>query len=102
MNGPNKALCLLLSSLAIGCGGPSHDERENRKALELLLTAVSLRSSKELDKDARRIDERHDSGMMSDARHGELRAIIEKARAGEWGEAERMAYGFRETHPYFQ
>lgn len=85
-----------------GCGGPSVDERENRKAFEFLLTAVSLKNAKELEKDARRIDERHTAGKLSDARHRELSEIIEKARAGDWGKAEEMAYAFREARSFFK
>lgn len=92
-------LCLLVLA---GCGGPSTEERENRKAFEFLLTAVSMKNTKELEKDAKRIDERHEAGKLSDARHGELRAIVEKARAGDWGEAERLAYEFREKQPFFK
>lgn len=41
-------------------------------------------------------------GSISDARHKELQAIVEKARAGDWGEAERLAYAFREAQPFFK
>ncbi len=91
-------LCLIVLA---GCG-PSAEERENRKALEFLLTAVSLKNKKELEKDARRIEERHAAGNLSDESHKELIAIVEKARAGDWGEAERMAYEFREARPFFK
>jgi hypothetical protein len=96
-----RIVCLSLVLLA-GCGGPSDDERENRKSFEFLLTAVSLRNDKELEKDATRIDERHVVGKLSDARHRDLLAIVEKARSGDWGEAERLAYEFREAHPFFK
>lgn len=92
--------CLLL--LLGGCGGPSTEERENRKAFEFLLTAISLKNSKELEKDAQRIEERHSAGKLSDDRHRDLQGIIEKARAGDWGEAERLAYEFREKQPFFK
>jgi hypothetical protein len=99
----NRRHAFLLGLLVLaGCGAPSEDERENRKAFEFLLTAVSLKNAKELEKDARRIDERHAAGKLSDARHRDLKAIIEKARAGDWGEAERMAYEFREAQPFFK
>ena len=91
--------CLLLLT---GCGGPSSEERENRKAFEFLLTAVSLKNVKELEKDAQRIEERHTAGKLSDALHRDLQGIIEKARAGDWGNAERMAYEFREAQPFFK
>ena len=92
--------CLLI--LLAGCGGPSAEQRENRKAFEYLLTAVSLKNAKELEKDARRIEKRHAAGRLSDSRLRDLQKIIEKARAGNWGEAERMAYEFREAQPFFE
>lgn len=103
MTKPRTLVCYsVLLALLGGCGEPSAEERENRKAFELLLTAVSLKNSKELEKDAQRIDERHAAGTLSDSRHGELRTIIEKARASDWVEAERLAYEFREKYPYFK
>lgn len=96
-------LCLLLCLLVLaGCGGPSDGERENRKTFEFLLTAVSLKNAKELEKDAKRIEERHAAGKLSDARYRDLQAIVETARAGDWGGAERMAYEFREAQPFFK
>lgn len=99
---PRASLLALLLLPLPACGGPSPDERENRKALEMLLTAISLKNPKELEKDARRIDERHASGALSDSRYGELSEMIAKARAGDWGGAEEMAYAFREKNPYFK
>ena len=95
------ALVLALLIVA-GCGGPSTEERENRKSFEFLLTAVSMKNAKELEKDAKRIEERHTAGKLSDARHRDLQGIIERARAGDWGEAERLAYEFREAQPFFK
>jgi hypothetical protein len=91
----------LLVTLA-GCGEPSARELKNRQELEALLTAVSLRNKAELEKDARRIDDRHAAGELSDGRYQDLREIIKKARAGEWGAAEKQAYELREQHPYFK
>ena len=86
----------------VGCGGPSANERENRKAFEMLLTAISIKNAKELEKDATRIDERHREGRLSDRRHKDLLGIIKEARAGDWGKAENMAYEFRETYAFFR
>jgi hypothetical protein len=91
----------LLLTLA-GCGEPSIRERENRRELEALLTAIALRNPKELDKDVGRIEVRHTSGELSDKRYQELRAIFRKAQAGDWGAAEKEAYAFRESKPYFK
>ena len=94
---------LLAVSLALaGCGEPSDREYKNRRELEALLTAITLRNQKELDKDIQRIEERHASGELSDASNKDLQEIIKKARAGDWGGAEKQAYELREPKPFFR
>jgi hypothetical protein len=88
--------------LLTGCGEPSVRELENRRELEALLTAVSLKNKKELDRDARRIDDRHASGELSDASYSDLEEIVKKAQAGDWGGAEKLAYELRESKPFFK
>ena len=85
-----------------GCGEPSVRELENRRDLEALSTAVSLKNKKELDSDARRIEERHTSGELSDNGYNDLVAIVKKAQAGDWGSAEKQAYELRESKPFFK
>jgi hypothetical protein len=85
-----------------GCGEPSVRELKNRRELEALLTAISLRNQRELDKDIQRIEERHASGELSDASYESLHAIIKKAQGGDWSEAEKKAYEFRESTPFFK
>ena len=79
-----------------GCGGePSQRELKNAQAFEALLTAVSLKHEKEVENDAKLIDERHAAGELSDEKYRELAEIIEKARAKDWAGAEKRAYEFR-------
>jgi hypothetical protein len=81
----------------IGCGGePSQREVLNARAFEALLTAVSLRSKTELEKDAKILHERHDARELSDSKYEDLQQIIAKARSGDWDGAEKHAYQFRE------
>lgn len=101
IRGRRGLIGVLLLTLA-GCGGPSPRERDNRKAFELLLTAITLRSAGELEKDASLIERRHADGTLSDAGHRELMEIVAKARAGDWGGAEDRAYKFRESSPFFR
>jgi hypothetical protein len=96
------ALLLGLVLLLSGCGEPSVRELKNRRELEALLTAISLRNQKELDKDIRRIEERHTSGELSDDGYKNLDEIIKKAQAGDWSGAEKQAYALRESTPYFK
>ncbi len=86
----------------VGCGEPSVRELKNRRELEALLTAISLKNKKELGKDIQRIDDRHASGELSDDGYKDLRAITKKALAGDWAGAEKQAYELRESKPYFQ
>ncbi len=92
-------VCLVL--LFSGCGEPSVRELKNRRELEALLTAISLKNQKELDKDILRIEERHKSGELSDASFKDLQAIAKKAQDGDWGGAEKQAYEMRESKPFF-
>ena len=70
--------------------------------LEALLTAISLKNKKELDKDIKRIDDRHTSGELSDDGYKDIQEIVKKAQAGNWSGAEKLAYELRESKPYFK
>ncbi len=85
------ALMLVLA----GCGEPSRQEVDNARAFEALLTSVSMMNAKELEKNATKIQERHEGKELSDARYKVLQQIIDKARAKEWAAAEKQAYEFR-------
>jgi hypothetical protein len=84
-----------------GCGEPSLRELKNRRELEALLTAISLKNQKELDKDIQRIEERHGSGELSDESYQDLQEIIKKAQRRDWAGAEKQAYEMRESKPFF-
>ncbi len=105
-SGAHPARSALVAAMVValaGCSGePSERELKNRRELEALLTAVSLKDKEELDRDARRIEDRRASGELSEAPYRTLREIIAKARAGDWGAAEEQAYGFREASPFFR
>ncbi|HWE39625.1 MAG TPA: hypothetical protein VG406_23960 [Isosphaeraceae bacterium] len=92
-----------MSILLPGCGGePSPRELKNRQELEALLSAVALKDAKQVELDAKRIDDRHASGELSDAAYGELREVVKDARAGDWAGAEKRGYALRESKPYFK
>jgi hypothetical protein len=93
---------LVLLVTVSGCGEPSVRELKNRRELEALLTAISLRNQKELDRDIKRVEDRRASGELSDQSYKSLRAIIEKAQGGDWAGAEKQAYEMRELKPFFR
>jgi protein tyrosine/serine phosphatase len=101
-----KARASLIAAMILalaGCSGePSERELKNRRELEALLTAISLKNRKELDRDAQRIAERRTAGELSDSPYRALQEIVEKARAGDWSAAEKQAYDFRESSPFFR
>lgn len=87
----------------VGCSGePSQRELKNRRELEALLTAITLKNETELNRDAGRIEERHAAGELSDAPYRALQEIVKKARSGDWAAAEEQAYDFRESSPFFE
>jgi hypothetical protein len=86
----------------LACGEPSEREYKNRRELEALLTAVSLRNKRELERDAKHIDDRLASGELTEASHKRLMGIVSEARSGDWASAERHAYEFREEVPFFK
>lgn len=101
--GARCALAFAMIAALLGCSGePSERELKNRRELEALLTAISLHNAKELDRDAERIEERHRSGELSDAPYQSLKEIVEKAKSGDWAAAEKGAYAFRESTPFFK
>jgi len=91
-----SGLVALLVLTLSGCGRePTERELKNARAFEALLTAVSLKNGKELEKDAKLIDERRSAGELSEGKYKEIREIVEKARANDWDGAEKRAYEFR-------
>lgn len=91
----SAAVLGLVTALA-GCGRePSHRAVENARAFEALLTAVSLKHDKEVERDAKAIEQRHAAGELSDAKYRDLAEIIAMARAKDWSGAEKRAYEFR-------
>jgi hypothetical protein len=95
-------LLVWLMLFLTGCGEPSVRELKNRRELEALLTAITLRNKTELDKDLQRIEDRHNSGELTDESYKDLQEIAMKAQGGNWGEAEKQAYKMRELKPFFQ
>ncbi|MFO0850760.1 MAG: hypothetical protein U0871_19720 [Gemmataceae bacterium] len=88
-------------SLALaGCGNPSEDARQNRRVVDAVLTAVTVKSRKQLDKDAALWDKRLADGLVSERCHKTVKECIEKARSGDWGGAEDALYKFREADPF--
>lgn len=89
-------LTLSIALAIAGCGGePSEREVRNARAFEALLSAVSLQNAKELERDARHIDERHAAGELSDEKYQDIQKIVAPARAKNWRDAEKQAYDFR-------
>lgn len=97
-----EKLVICLALAITGCGEPSVRELKNRRELEALLTAISLRNQKELERDIERIEDRRASGELSDASYEKLREIIKKAQGGDWAAAEKQAYEMRESTPFFK
>jgi len=92
-----RAFAMLLAVISMaGCGQPQVG-RENLELLASLRTALSAQNVEWLDKNAAIIESRHGEGQMSHETHARLSAIVEKARAGRWKEAERELVAFQKA-----
>ena len=98
-----RILLALVAGLAVnacGCGKPTEEARQNRRLVEAVLTAVTMKNRKELDKDSALWDKRLAEGLLTEAPHKKVNACIEKARSGDWSGAEEGLYKFRDSDPF--
>lgn len=96
------AVALPLVFLAAGCGQPTAEDRDNRRVVECVLTAITLQNSRLLEDDASCAARRHHDGHLTDEEYQALKAVIDKARQGDWLAAEEDGYRFRELHPFVE
>jgi len=89
-----------LAVLIPGCRGPTQEERDNRRALDALLTAITMKNSRLLEESAKRAKARHDAGQLTDEQYQGMELFTSKARRGDWAGAERAGYEFRKQHPF--
>ena len=82
--------------LVVGCG-PPQVAPQNQRLIASLRTAISARNSQWLEKNAEVLEERCAEGKVSDAELEAFQAIINKARAGQWEEAEREVLAFQKA-----
>jgi hypothetical protein len=83
-----------------GCSSPTEVDRDNRRLVDAILTAITMKNTNWLDDDARLAEERHLAGQLTDSDYEELAAVIEIARSGDWKTAEQECYEFRQRRPF--
>ncbi len=92
---------LLGSAIVVGgCSPPSVGERDKRRLLDALLTAITMKNADWLEDDAALAEAWLQVGHLTDEEYRELQSIIETARSGNWAGAEKEAYDFRRRHPF--
>jgi hypothetical protein len=100
---------LLGVALLIGVGvvilvwlfrNPTPEERDNRRALDVILTAITLKNPRLLEESSKRAKARYDAGQLTNQEYQGMEAFINKARGGDWQGAEKDGYEFRKRHPF--
>jgi hypothetical protein len=97
--------CLFLFMLALllpACSAPTEVDRDNRRLVDAILTAITMKNTNWLDDDAELAKQRNLAGQLSDSDYEQLAAVIEIARSGDWKTAEREGYEFRKRRPFVQ
>jgi hypothetical protein len=91
-----------LTLLVPGCSAPTEAERDNRRLVDAILTAITMKNTNWLEDDAELAEKRHRAGQLTDKEYEGLTAIIEKAKSGDWQSAEKKGYEFRKEHPFVE
>jgi hypothetical protein len=91
---------LVLGVLAMAGKAPTLEERENRKAVDAMLTAITLKNSRLLEESAKRAQARRTAGQITEEQFQGFAAVFKKARARDWAGAEKDGYEFRKKHPF--
>lgn len=81
---------------------PTQQERDNRRALDAIMTAITLKNRRLLDDSADRARARHEAGQLTDTEYQAIEAFVEPARGGDWSRAEKEGYTFRKKHPFVE
>ena len=94
--------CVLFASsfTVSGCSRPTETARENRRLLDAILTAITMKNENWLADDAEIAKTRHEAGQLTDWEFEQLSRIIDKGTTGEWKTAEELGYEFRKAHPF--
>ena len=87
--------CLVLLTF-IGCGRAPQLSPQNRRLLAALQTAVSAQKTDWLEATHNQIAEKRGRAEISDEEYAALSAIIEKARAGDWKQAQADVFALSE------
>ena len=95
-----KFTMIVIGLVASGCGGPNETIRDNRRLMDAILTAVTIRNSKELSNDLRLLEARRAAGKLSEESFSILDGAIAEAAAGDWIAAEQQLYDFRKQSPF--
>ncbi len=99
----NLLICSVLfaSTFTVaGCSRPTVTARENRRLLDAILTAITMKNEKWLADDNEIAKTRHEAGQLTDWEFEQLSKIIDKGSSGEWKTAEELGYEFRKAHPF--
>ena len=81
-------LLLIGAGALAGCNGPPQIDRQNRRLIQSLRTAVSARKVDWLDQNSVLVEKRRTEGLLAGDQYDALKSIIDLARAGDWAAAE--------------
>jgi len=93
------AVVMVVSLGMVGCSPPQASPK-NLQLISSLRTALSAQNAQWLEQNAKIIEERREAGEVGDEEYETFQAIIAKAKAGQWEEAEKDALAFQKAqHP---
>lgn len=88
---------LVASAVCVAGCGPPQAAPQNQQLISSLRTALSAQNPEWLEQNVKLLEERRAADQVSDEELEAFQAIIEKARAGQWKEAEEDAIAFQKA-----
>jgi hypothetical protein len=79
---------------------PTMEMRDNRKAVDAILTAITMKNKRLLEAGIQRAQERRQAAQLTEDQFAGMLAFASKARSGDWSGAEKDGYAFRQKYPF--
>ena len=79
---------------------PTMEARDNRRTVDAILTAITMKNTRLLDAGIRRAQARRQAAQLTEDQLAGMESFASKARAGDWASAEKEGYAFRQKYPF--
>jgi hypothetical protein len=102
-----KIIAAVVLVLAAGLGlwawngrVPTMEARDNRRTVDAILTAITMKNSRLLEAGIQRARVRRQAAQLTEEQYAGMESFAGRARSGDWAGAEKEGYAFRQKYPF--